>query len=240
MKKLTMLSIAITFSLLMSTSVLASLQSAQLPRANSVPEKSAANTIGLFNCSREYGGHPASCKHVPCRKKYLSFIGTWQGEFHAYVRSKSTPDKAVYRPYHNTVNYSASDCLEDVKTGETFIVGHQTNRYPAFEGLSSKTDKSLLIIGRGSDSKPFLRTVDNNGVNTFTLIYQNVAASLSIWNLALPAAHGNPPMSFTTIDGQDLGTPNMHRRDVTVTLTVGPVDAPYWQGVIAYGSHAKQ
>ncbi|MGH8282339.1 MAG: hypothetical protein ACRESE_00635 [Gammaproteobacteria bacterium] len=240
MKKLITLFILTILDALMVTPVLASSQSPQLSQDNRGMQESATNTGDLFDCSKIYGGQPASCEHIPCNKKYLSFIGTWQGEFQAYVRSMSTPDKAVYRPYHNTVRYSKSGCLENPGAGETFIVGHMTNRYPAFAGLPARVDKSLLILGRGAYDKPFMRTVDKNGINTFALVYQNTPASLSIWNLMLPAAHGNPPMSFTTIDGRDFGTPNANRRDVTVTLTVGPVDAPYWQGVIAYGSHTRE
>ncbi len=217
---------------------------AALAVARSAPSAGTAATAikpgRLFDCSADYGGHAALCRRVSCNRRYASFLGIWRGEFHAYVRGKSAPGEPVYRPYRNSVSYSANDCLENPKTGESFIVGHQTDRYPAFEGLPAKVEKSLLIIGRAATGEPFLRTVNGRRVHTFALAYRNRAAGLSAWRLDLPAAHGNPAMTFTTIDGRDLSAPGKHRRNVAVTLAVGPASAPYWRGVIVYGSHTKQ
>jgi hypothetical protein len=47
----------------------------------------------------------------------------------------------------------------------------------------------------------------------------------------------NGPMLFTTVDGRDWTAPDVHKRNVTVTLVVGDPDAPAWEGVIARGYH---
>ena len=191
------------------------------------------------NCAEDYGGAAASCQQVPCNGLYRSFLGTWSGQFWAYVRNKSTAGKNVYRPYQEAVTYAADDCLRNTRTGDTFIVGHQTERYPPFEGLASKTATNLLITGEKTDGTPFLRVTMEHHTYDYTLRYKDGPAKLSVWELQVPASNGQPQMRFTTIDGRDF-TAHGHTRDVTVTMMVGPISKPYWQGVIAYGSHTKE
>lgn len=198
-----------------------------------------AAAVGSVDCSAAYGGQPTTCEQVPCDQRYSTFLGTWSGQFWSYERKKSTDSKSVYRPYRNSVAYSASDCLKDPKTGDIFIMGHQTDDYPVFQDLPAKTTKGLLITGRKADGSPFLRTVGQEGSYDYALVYRNTAAKLAIWKLTVPGSGSNPPMTFTTIDGKDFTVPNGETRDVTVTMAVGPVDAPYWEGVIAYGSHTR-
>lgn len=190
------------------------------------------------NCSEEYGGAAASCQRIPCNGLYRSFLGTWSGEFWAYVQSKSTAAKSVYRPYQEAVSYSEDDCLRNTRSGDTFIVGHQMERYPPFEGLASKVATNVLISGEKADGSPFLRVTMQHHTYDYTLRYEDRAARLSVWELKVPASNGQPQMTFTTIDGRDL-TARGITRDVTVTMIVGPSSKPYWQGVVAYGSHTK-
>ena len=70
-------------------------------------------------------------------------------------------------------------------------------------------------------------------------VYRNTAAKLVIWKLDIPSAGGKPPSSITTIDGRDYSASTGDTRAVVVTMTVGPPDAPYWEGVIAHGTHSK-
>lgn len=195
-------------------------------------------TAASSDCSADYG-QPASCVKVSCPQIYSDFIGTWSGQFYAYERKKSEGGKSVYRPYRNTTVYSPEDCLSNPMLGDTFIVGHQTDDYPAFEDLPGKVAAGLLITGRGVDGTPFLRTVGKDGSHDFAQVYRNTAAKLVIWRLSMPAKDGNPPMTFTTIDARDYSVSAGATRDVTVTMSVGPADAPYWEGVIAHGSHSK-
>lgn len=191
-------------------------------------------------CGGAYPGKSATCVRVACDAKYRAFLGTWSGKFHAYVRKQSSPGHAVFRPYDQSIAYGANDCLRNTDNGDVFIVGHATNRYAAFGKLPAKTETNLLITGRHADGTPFLRTVRSEGTYDYKLAFQDKAASLSIWRLALPAAHGQPPMTFTIVDGRDFNAPSRHRRNVTVTMQVGPGKTPYWRGVIAYGWHARQ
>jgi hypothetical protein len=193
----------------------------------------------VVDCSEAYGGQSATCEQVACDERYLSFIGKWEGDFASYVREKSTDEKNVYRPFHNVVTYSESDCLKNKDTGDTFILGRRTDQYPVFEDLPAATKTGLLITDKKADGSSFLRTVDDEGVNDYTLVYKNAAANLSIWDLHIPASGNDPEMTFTTVDGQDFSVTNVHKRNVTVTMKVGPANAPYWQGVLAYGSHSN-
>ena len=192
------------------------------------------------DCRAVYGARAGSCKQIPCNTRYRSFLGTWSGRFWSYVRSRSTDTKSVYRPYQEAVVYTAADCLRNIATGDTLIVGHQTDRYPAYEGLPGKVATSLLITGERSDGAPFLRVTMQHRTYDYMLRYENKAAKLAVWELHLSAAKGQPQMTFTIIDGRDFMARRAQTRDVTVTLTVGPRSRPYWQGVIAYGSHTKQ
>ena len=194
---------------------------------------------GHVNCAEAYGGAAATCERVPCNRLYRSFLGTWTGQFWAYVRSRSTTTQSVYRPYREAMTYAATDCLKNLKTGDTFIIGHQTMHYPAFDGLSSKTAKDLIITGQAADGTPFLRVTMGRQMYDYALVYKNTAAKFAVWKLHVPASKGQPQMTYTTIDGRDFAS-RKRKRTVVVTLSVGPDDAPYWQGVIAYGSHAKK
>lgn len=209
-------------------------------RAATPPASQHAAQRGATNCSAAYGGRTASCVHVTCNKTYRSFIGTWTGEFRAYVRELSTPQKTVYRPYTNTVTYAARDCYRNTGNGDVFIIGRQRDDYPQFRSMPAATQKGLLIFGRTASGTPFMRTVNDQGTYDYKLIYRNEAAGLSIWRLRIPASGSRPEMTFTTIDGRDLEAPRPHTRTVTVTITVGSSDTTYWRGVIAYGSHDRQ
>src|SRR5665213_1990399 len=82
------------------------------------------------DCSDANAGKPAQCIRIPCDAKYQTFLGTWKGPFHAYVRELSKNGTTVFRPYENTTTYAATDCLKNSDSGETFIIGHMTNVYP--------------------------------------------------------------------------------------------------------------
>src|SRR5450432_3283387 len=97
----------------------------------SLPGAAIADAV---DCSDAYG-LAAQRAPVPCDTKYQTFLGTWKGPFHAYVRELSKDGKTVFRPYENTTVYTAADCLKNPEGGETFIVGHMTDSYPEFSGL---------------------------------------------------------------------------------------------------------
>lgn len=209
--------------------------------AAAAPARATATRTAAHDrdCRAVYGGRADSCERIPCSTLYRSFLGSWSGPFRSYVRSRSTATKNAYRPYHETVVYRAADCLRNGATGDTMIVGHQTDSYPAYKGLPGKVSRSLLITGERSDGAPFLRLTMQHRTYNYMLRYEDKPAKLDVWKLHLPAAKGRPPMTFTTVDGQDFMA-RRQTRYVTVTLTVGPRSKPFWQGVIAYGSHTKR
>jgi hypothetical protein len=198
----------------------------------------ARQALATVNCSEDSGGAAASCEPVPCNARYRAFLGTWSGEFWSYIRSRSTATKSVYRPYHELVTYAAADCLRDLKTGDSFIVGHQTESFPAFDGLPAKTTRNLLISGQKADGAPYLRIAMRHHTYDYRLRYEDSAAKLAVWELDVPASQGQPRMTFTTIDGRDFGAEG-RTRTVTITLALGPPARPYWQGVIDYGAHTR-
>jgi hypothetical protein len=193
------------------------------------------------NCSDAYGGKPAQCIRVACDAKFQTFLGTWKGPFHAYVKELSKDGKPVFRPYENTTVYAAADCLKNPDAGETIIVGHMTDVYPEFASLAGHTEHSLLVSGTLSDGSPFLRVVDEKKrLSTYEMVYQNKAALLAVWTLLIPGHDSSPEMLYSTIDGRDLTAEGMDRRNVTITLRVGPKDQAYFDGVVGYGFHVRQ
>lgn len=202
-----------------------------------VMSSSFATAAGI-DCSGAYGGKPAQCEHISCDAEYLSFLGKWTGPFSSYVRELSTQNENTFRPFQNTIVYSVPDCLKCLETGDTFIIGRRTDVYPAFKKLPGKTVPGLLITGKKADGSPFLRTVDEDGSNDYTLIYKNNSANISVWGLTIPAGLYSPEMRFTVIDGQDLSEIEVHKRNVTVTMSVGPAEAPHWEGVVSSGYHS--
>jgi hypothetical protein len=194
----------------------------------------------VVDCSEVYGGTATSCAVVECLDRHKPFLGSWTGPFQGYVRELSTQEANVFRPYQNTVTYSKDDCLKNETTGEQFIIGRRTDVYPAFRDLPTKTSTGLMITGRKSDGAPFFKTVDQDGINSYTLAYRNVPAEMSIWELVIRGSDNSPEMRLVTIDGQDFNETDSLNRNVTVTMSVGPRDAPVWEGVVAKGYHALQ
>lgn len=195
-----------------------------------------------IDCSEAYG-KAAQCEQVACNDKYKSFIGKWTGPFQSYSQELSTQATPVFRPYQNEVTYSETDCLKNIANGDTFIIGRKTDTYSAFQGLPYKESKGMLITGRKVDGSPFLKTFDSeNGFNEYDLVYQNNAANLSIWQLTIPASVDgkSPEMRFTTIDSQDFLETRLHKRNVTVTMSMGPKQSPVWENVIVKGFHSLQ
>jgi len=202
-----------------------------------LPIAAAAQQV---DCSEAYNGKPTQCTPIPCASRYQEFLGVWTGPFHAYVKELSKDGQSVFRPYQNTTTYKPSDCLQNPALNEVFIIGHMTDVYPAFSGLPARTEHSLLITGTANGS-PCLRIVDNRKTSSnYRLVYRNQAASTAVWSLNLPSHEGSPEMEFSTIDGPDLTVPSGNRRNVIVTLRVGPGTQPYFDQVIAYGYHVRQ
>jgi hypothetical protein len=201
---------------------------------------SSAAMADAVDCSDAYG-KPAKCVSVPCDAKFQTFLGTWKGPFHAYVRDLSKDGKPVFRPYENTTVYAAADCLKNPDSGETLIVGHMSDTYPEFSGLPAHSDHSLLITGASSDGSPFLRIVDEKKrISGYKQEYFNRAAGLAVWTLLVPAHDSAPEMLYSTIDGRDMTADGMDRRNVTITLRVGPKDQAYFEGIVGYGFHVRQ
>jgi hypothetical protein len=193
------------------------------------------------DCSNAYGGKPTQCVRLPCDAKYQTFLGTWKGPFHAYVRELSKDGKTAFRPYENTTVYGTEDCLKTSDGSETLIIGHMTDTYSEFSGLPGHTEHSLLITGSSSDGSPFLRIVDEKKrISNYKQEYFNKAAGLAVWTLLVPAHDSSPEMLYSTIDGRDLTAEGMDRRNVTITLRVGPQAQAYFNGVVGYGFHVRQ
>lgn len=216
------------------------LGSGLLCTGNAVPAAAPAATATgqTVDCSAAYGGSHATCHPVPCDGPYAEFAGAWRGPFMAYVREKSAPDKPVYRPYQNEVRYDG--CLVNSENGDFLAIGHRHDTFPAYQGLPAKEESGLIVIGHRADGTPFLRAINHAGhVDEFALTYRNTAAGFTIWTREVPAAAEHPAMTITTIDGRDPASENPSRRDVVVTLAVGPPNHPMWSGVIARGTHTR-
>lgn len=221
------------------------------------PVKSVASTevptVGaLVDCSDVYGV-ATTCRVVSCGRHYSEFLGVWTGPFREYVQSLSTPQKPVFRPYQNRISYVAADCLRNPADGATFIVGRQTDSFPAFESLPAQTKQGLLITGQKADGTAFLRTVGGEGRYDYELVPKDAKTEGAVWKLNVPASRhpcpspenaakmcGNEAMEFRIHDSREQSHSAANVRDVVIDMAIGPADHPYWQGVIAQGQHEKQ
>jgi hypothetical protein len=192
-----------------------------------------------IDCSQVYGT-PAKCEQVTCDDKQKTFLGTWTGPFQSYAQELSTAEKSIFRPFQNSVTYTKSDCLKNIENGDVFIVGHRTDNYPEFRSLPAKTQAGLLVTGTRADGTPFLKTIDADGINSYSLVYKNPSAVFAVWNLTISATANMPEMRFTTIDGRDFLATDSNKRNVVVTMSLGPVEKPIWEGVVSQGSHTLQ
>lgn len=192
-------------------------------------------SAATVDCSLAYASGTVACEQIECDEKYQSFLGTWSGPMESLVNFGPVP---TYRKYQNTISYDAKDCLKNTENGDTFIVGRQTDIYPASGDLEAKSEEKLLITGKDKEGNPFLRTVDLNTKKqeSWQLVYKNDVAVLSIWQIK-GIQDGNP-YSVQTIDAQDwtLSDPLAeHRRNVTVTL-----ESNGFTRVLVRGYHTKQ
>ena len=71
----------------------------------------AASPPPISGCGATQDGRSGTCEVVPCNDTYKAFLGTWSGQFWAYVQKQSVNGRPLYRPYRDTVTYAAGDCL---------------------------------------------------------------------------------------------------------------------------------
>jgi hypothetical protein len=199
------------------------------------------SAIGIANaavdCSEAYNGNPTVCERVECSDKFNVFSGTWTGPMESYDQKLRK-----YIPYTNTVSYSRSDCLNNTRTGEIFIIGRRTDKYSQIADENGQilrpeeTKTGLLITGKNAAGQRFLRTVDEeNGLVNYEHVFTDEAAELSIWQYNWPGNAKQLPMVFTVIDSRDLLLPEqVHKRFVTVTLA-----GQGWKVIGSKGYHTK-
>lgn len=212
-------------------SILTVIYVSTIPASNAVLMAAPELNPEVIDCSDAYGRPAANCELIQCPQKFQDFLGRWEGPFETYAR-----ELQGFRPYANVITYAKEDCLKNIDNGDQFIIGRRTDTYPEFAGQPAKIEVGLLITGFTSDGTPFLRTFSaEGGLDSYQLAFKNNAASLSAWQLNVTTDTGL--MSFSTIDGRDWSAPDVHKRNVTVTLSVGDPGAPVWEGVIVRGYH---
>lgn len=192
------------------------------------------------DCSEAYKSGAAKCEQIKCDEKYQSFLGTWTGPMEILSDFNEPP---TYRKYQNTVTYSDADCLKNIDNGDTFIIGRQTDSFPASNGLNAKIEHKLLITGKDSKGIPFLRTVDlskkltdEERVLSYELVHKNDVAVMSVWQIN--GVLNGKPYVLETIDAQDWTVANpasQNRRNVTVTL-----ESEGFKRIFVRGYHTKQ
>lgn len=138
------------------------------------------------------------------------------------------------------MTYQASDCLKNIETGDSLIIGRQTDVFPASDNLPESVELGLLITGRDVNGNPLLRTVEflktGNKTTSYQLVHKNDVAVLSIWKSA--GVEKGHPYTVETIDAKDwtVNSPHLqNRRNVTVTLEAGG-----FRRVLVRGYHTKQ
>lgn len=218
------------------------------PAANQISKTAAAQEDSSISVQRKLGdivsceevyGKPSECEVMECSDKLKQFLGTWTGPFQSIIDFN---EPSTYRPYTNTVKYTATDCLRSKDTGEEFIIGRVTDDFPAYNGLEAKVDPSLMVTGKTKDGQLFLRTISKDEkdstkleISPYDLAYKNDVAVMSAW--AMSGMKDGNPYTISTVDSKDWTVADPakeNRRLVTVTLESGG-----FTKILVKGSHTQ-
>lgn len=215
-----------------------------------------------FACEKLYGD-ASICESIKCEKPYSDWIGTWEGPFVSSIELPDTQaevekmvpflDKLkkyfpnsfggenpksqfpqMFRPYNNKVTYSENNCVRNIRNGDEFIFAEQEDSYPEFQMLRAETKKGLLVTGKNSNKAAFLKTWNPEfGLVEYDFAEKDESRDLSIWKKDFGGG-----MTMTIIDGRDLSVKQVHKRHVTLVLTI-KAGSFNFEAPITMGHHSQ-
>lgn len=221
-----------------------------------------ANDKVKFVCEKLYGDS-AQCENIKCEKPYSDWIGTWEGPFVSSIELPTTQAEAekvvpfldmlrkyfpnsfggenpksqfpaMFRPYHNKVTYSETNCIRNSQNGDEFIFADQEDSYPEFQLLKAESKKGLLVTGKRSNQEAFLKTWNPDwGLVEYSFVEKDKSRDLAIWKKDF----GNG-MTLTILDGRDLSVKQIHKRNVTLVLTIKAEGFNY-EAPVTMGHHSQ-
>jgi hypothetical protein len=192
-----------------------------------------------------YPGGPTAYDQVSVPAPFTRLIGVWEGPFRAYDLSIN-----AFRPYTDRLVFFADACFKVTSasgTGDILLVGTLSDAYPEFRTptgtvLPAKSENGFLIYGlkAGDPNQVFIRTVRGGSTTTdYVPEYALEAARVFVYRAVVPAEGGQPQLTFHIFGAQDPMADD-DSRYFAITLTVGPDDSPFWQGIIVGGQQHHQ
>ncbi len=187
-----------------------------------------------------YPGGPTAYERVGVPERFKHLIGVWEGPFRAYDLSSK-----AFRPYQDRLTFSEDACFKvtgGMGAGDILLVGTLSDQYPEFRTpagdlLPPKSEAGYLVYGLkgGDSSQVFVRTVEGGSTAIdYAPEYALEAAEAFVYRAVVPAEGGQPQMTFRLFGAQD-PLADDDSRYFTITLTVGPDNHPFWQGIIVGG-----
>jgi hypothetical protein len=109
---------------------------------------------------------------------------------------------------------------------------------PPARSCRRKSRKEFLIYGmKGGDSeKLFLRTVELDAKTVqYELVYKHEPTGTTVFRNSIPAAAEQPPSAVDIVGWNSPTTDDSGTHLLGVSLTIGPMDNPAWQGIVSGG-----
>lgn len=171
-------------------------------------------------------GKPTPCIQVACPPNLKVYLGAWDGKFEAFDQ-----DTNQYRPFDRDVLYSDRDVLREPISGDVFVIGHETDAYPGFNGLAPKVEHQLVVRGlrHGEAGRPYLRIVESDGVLAFKPSKTPHAPGELYWETHIQDQPGVAPALITLREAPD---PRGVSQTVTMQLAAGEPAAVAIRGVL--------
>lgn len=189
-----------------------------------------------------YPGGPTQFEVVAVPKALEHLIGAWEGPFRSH-----DPQVDEFRPFWSELEYRRDMCVRitgaDQDGGDIILVGPKTYTYPVFRPssgheLPQKIEKGFLIYGMkgGDPEKLFLRTVELDAKTVqYELVYKHEPTGTTVFRNSIPAADGQPPSAVDIVGWNSPTTDDPGTHLLGVSLTIGPMDNPAWQGIVSGG-----
>ena len=179
------------------------------------------------DCSEAYGGKPMRCERVTCDAKFSPSSASGRAPFRRTSRTCPKTARPCSGRTTDTTTIHGRRLPQGVRLRRELHHRTDDQRVPGVLRSTGAYRSQLADHGRECRREPV--PADRRRaqqVSTFRLDYKNAPASLAIWSLVVPSHDHAPEMEYTTIDGRDLTATGVDRRNVTITLRVGPKATP--------------
>ena len=125
--------------------------------------------------------------------------------------------------------------------GDEFIFAEQEDTFPEFQMLKAQTKTSLLVTGTSlvvkdnvKEKQAFLKTWNSEwGLVDYVYVEKDESKNLSIWKKDF-----GDGMTMTILDGRDMSVKHLHKRHVTLMLSI-KAEGFSFEAPVTMGHHSQ-